>query len=217
MLTAGNADQPRLPQTDLVYVAFRICCYDLLTELETEAVLGVSEFDEGSYGFLTCMPMFEAVAPVVQLDLLASVWARHHSPMVQPADLLDAAVLWAIFNDAGRIGRDVWDGDLSVVLEEGPRPVSMTMNESLVEQWQMLFEEFWDDVDFLCLEEMLDMPPDEARAMRRLLGIPEAWVDEMLAVLNRTRASGAILKHLRGLLSDAEIADHHSLLLPGTG
>ena len=38
MLTAGYADEPRLPQTDLVYVAFRLCYFDLLTELDTEAI-----------------------------------------------------------------------------------------------------------------------------------------------------------------------------------
>jgi hypothetical protein len=52
MLTCGYADDPPLPQTDLVYVAFRICYFDLFTELDSEAVLGVSDLDDGLYGYL---------------------------------------------------------------------------------------------------------------------------------------------------------------------
>jgi len=216
MLKAGYADQPRLPQTVLAYVAFRLCYFDLLTDLDTEAMVGTSDFDDAPFGFLTQVPFFQTVPPAVQLDLLASVWAKHHSPQVQPAMLIDAAVLWAIFNDAGRIGLEVWEGNLALLLDDGPRSVTVTMDESLDEQWKEMFDEFWDDVDFLSLEDMQDMPPDDAKALREQFGIPEEWVDAMFAVLNRARASEAILNNLRGLLADTEIEDHRNLLLPWT-
>jgi len=72
MLTAGYSDEPRLPQTDLVYVAFCVCYIGLLTELDTEAFIGTSDLDGGSWGFPTQMPFFQAVLPTVQLDLLAT-------------------------------------------------------------------------------------------------------------------------------------------------
>ena len=214
MLAAGYADEPLLPQNDLVYVAFRLGYFDLMTELDTDAALGTADFDDGPYGFLTNVPFFRTVPPTVQLDLLASVWAKHHSPQVQPALLLDAAVLWAIFNDAGRIGLEVWEGALSPVLNDGPCKVTVTMDESLDERWKEMFDDFWDDVDFLSLDDMQDMPPEQAKALREQFDIPEVWVDDMFAVLNRARASAAILDNLRGLLSEQEIADHRSRLLP---
>ena len=95
--------------------------------------------------------------------------------------MIDAAVLWAIFSDAGRIGLEVWDSNLSLVLDDGPRGVTVTMDEALDERWKEMFDDFWDDVDFLSLEDMQDMPPDDAKAMREQFGIPEEWVDEMFA------------------------------------
>jgi len=45
-----------------------------------------------------------------------------------------------------------------------------------------------------------------------MLGVPQAWVDGMFAVLDRTRASEAILDHQRGLLTDSELEDHRDVL-----
>ncbi|MAG94698.1 MAG: hypothetical protein CMJ48_13275 [Planctomycetaceae bacterium] len=216
MLTAGDADFPRLPQTDLVYVAFRLCYFDLLADLESEALVEALDFDDVPYGFLTQVPFLEAVPPTVELDLLASVWGKHHSQLLQPAYLLDAAVLWSIFNGAGKIAMEVWDGDLSLILKDGPRQLTVKVDAAMDEQWKEMYEDFWDDVDFLSVGDMQDMPPDKAKALRERLCIPEEWVDEMVAVLNRARASEAMLGNLKGLLTDTEIADHRSLLLPET-
>ncbi|MEX0701886.1 MAG: hypothetical protein WD069_07300 [Planctomycetales bacterium] len=212
MLTAGYGDEPKLPQCDLVYVAFRLCYYDLITDLETDEY--VELFDEVPYGFLTQIPLFSTVPPRVQIDLLASVWAKHHSPKAHPASLLDAAVLWSVFHDAGRIGIEVWEGDVSVVLDDGPRRVTVTMDDTLAESWEEMIDEFWDDEDFLSLGVMADMPPEQAKAFRQMFGIPEAWVDEMYAVLERVRPSPNALENLRGLLSDREIEQDRDLLLP---
>lgn len=212
MLSAGYASHPRLPQNDLVYGAFRVCFFDVFSELEMQQD---TEFDEDwNSGFLTQIPLFDSVPPVVQLDLLAEVWAKHHSPELIPAKLLDAAVLWSIFDDAGRIGLEIWDGDLSIVLKDGPRQVDVIMDEALAEKWKETFDEFWDDYDFLSLSDMLDTPPEQAEMVRSLLMIPEEWVDEMFDVLPRLRASPNIIENLRGLLTDEEIADHRELLIP---
>ena len=212
MLSAGYASHPRLPQNDLIYVAFRLCFFDVFSELEMQQ--DVEFDDEWNSGFLTQVPFFDAVPPFVQLDLLAEVWAKHHSTELIPAKLLDAAVLWSIFDDAGRIGLEIWEGDLSTVLEDGPRQVDVIMDETLAEQWQEIFDVFWDDVDFLSLSNMLDTPPEKAEMIRSLLMIPEEWVDEMFDVLSRIRASPSITENLRGLMTDQEIADHRELLLP---
>lgn len=213
LLAAGYADQPRLPQTDLVYAAFRICYFDLFTELDMADALGSSDLDDGPYGYLTLVPYFQGVPAAVQLELLAEVWAKHYAPHVQQATLLDAAVLWAVFSDAGRIGLEVWGGDLAAVLSEGPRKVRLAMNKPLAQHCRDTFNDFWDDVDFLMLDESLDLSPEAARELRRILDIPEDWVEEMLAVLKRARASETILGNLKGLLTDQEIADHRELLL----
>jgi hypothetical protein len=212
MLSAGYASHPRLPQNDLVYVAFRVCFFDVFSELEMQQDIELDE--EWNSGFLTHVPFFASVPPVVQLDLLAEVWAKHHSPELIPAKLLNAAILWSIFDDAGRIGLEIWEGDLTTVLEDGPRRVEVIMDDSLAEQWQEMFDVFWDDYDFLSLSDMLDTPPERARMVRSLLMIPEDWVDEMFDVLPRFRASPSITENLRGLLTDGEIADHRELLLP---
>lgn len=213
MLSAGYASHPRLPQNDLVYVAFRICYYDLLTAIETESVIGEPE-NEAPDGYLTAVPFFSSVPSAVQIDLLAEVWARHHAQSVHPATMKHAAVLWSILSSAGWIARQNWDGDVSIILEGGPRKITVKLDDALEAKWNELFDSFWDDSDFLTISDQMDLPPDQVAATRDLLGIPQDWVDEMFDVLSLIRASPSITENLRGLLTDQEIADHRELLHP---
>ena len=216
MIVAAHFDNRTLPDDDLLYVAFRVCYFDLFTALETAAFIDESDPDDDAYGYLTAVPFFDTVPAIVQLDLLADVWAKHRSAADHPATMVDAAVLWGVLSLAGPIARHDWDSDLTIILNDGPRPLTVRVDESLEERWEELFESFWDDIDFLTIEDHLDLPPEQAAELRDMLGVPQAWVDGMFAVLDRTRASEAILDNLRGLLMDAEIEDHREVLCPET-
>ena len=213
MLAAEHFDSRTLPDDDLVYVAFRICYFDLFTELETAACLGTHNFEADPCGYLTSIPFFETVPPTVQLDMLAEVWAKHQSPMRNRAMLVDAAVVWAILANADWISREAWDGDLSIVLNGGPRKVSVSTEQDLDGQWSQLFGGFWDDADLLTVDDQQDLPREEARALRVSRQIPEEWVDGIYEVLGRCRASESILANLQGLLSRREIEEHRDVLL----
>jgi hypothetical protein len=60
----------------------------------------VDEGDEAPFGYLTEVPFLERVAPAVQVDLLAGVWARYKDQALHEASLLDAAVVYAAFQAA---------------------------------------------------------------------------------------------------------------------
>src|SRR5262249_146941 len=72
MLTCYG-DEVRLPQNDLAYVGFRLAVLDTLYQMETANE--VDEGDKAPFGYLTEVPFLERVAPAVQVDLLAGVWA----------------------------------------------------------------------------------------------------------------------------------------------
>src|SRR4051794_38373999 len=90
MLTCYG-DEVRLPQNDLVYVAFRLAALETLCELEITHELLQAE-DDPPEGFLAEVPLLRGMAPAVQVDLLADAWRRHQVAELHEATLLDAAV-----------------------------------------------------------------------------------------------------------------------------
>jgi hypothetical protein len=146
MLTCYG-DEVRLPQNDLVYVAFRLAALETLCELDTANEFEDTE-DEPPDGFLVEVPLLRQVAPAVQLDLLADVWMRHQAAELREASLLDAAVVFAACRTASRIIHD----EPSIArkwLKPGPRRVRCRITNRMPERLKETFFEFWDDVDFL--------------------------------------------------------------------
>jgi hypothetical protein len=208
MLTCYG-DEVRLPQSDLVYVGFRLAVLETLCEMD---VCGDSG-DEDIPGYLAEVPLLEQVAPAVQVDLLADAWRRHQAPELHEASLLDAAVVYAAFWTTGRIINDQFEL-ARVWLKAGPRRVRYRLSERTPGRLHDLFFEFWDDVDFLSLSELQDLTPEHARQVREVMRWPDETIQEMEEVLTRWRPSPAVLTNLEGLLTADEIKGYARVLLP---
>jgi len=87
--------------------------------------------DDDAYGYLSAVPFFDTVPAIVQLDLLADVWAKNRSAADPPSTMVDAAVLWGVLSSAGPITRNDWDSDLTILLQNGPAPLTVRVDESL--------------------------------------------------------------------------------------
>jgi hypothetical protein len=198
-----------LPQSDLVYVAFRLALCDTLLEIELSRDSG-AEMDE-PIGYLTEVPFLEQVPTPVQVDLLADVWTKHQDRSRVQAYLLDAAVVYAVCATAARVVRDEPSVGRSW-LRSGPRTVRIPATPRTAERIETLFEDFWDDVDFLTVSELQDLEPEKAREIKQLIGIDETATDPMFNTLARCRVSPAIESNLAGLLTGAEIGECMQLL-----
>ena len=74
---------------------------------------------------------------------------------------------------------------------------------------------FWDDHDFLLIEEFQDLPPDHARQLKDMLRIPDEVIEPMYAALERWNVSPGVAANLAGLMTDAEIREAMPLLETG--
>jgi hypothetical protein len=209
MLTCYG-DEVGLPQSDLAYVGFRLAALDTLCQMG--AGQGLDDEGDEAFGYLAVVPILAEVAPAVQVGLLADVWARHQGSALHAASLLDAAVVYAAFQTAGRVIAEE-RGLARAWLKAGPRKVRCRLGDKAPEQLRDLFFDFWDDIDFLSLEALQDLPPAEAHTARDLLGLPEGDVEEIEEALGRGRASPAVLTNLAGLLSASEIQGFARVLL----
>jgi len=209
MLT-GCDDEVQLAQSDVAYVGFRLAALDTLCQMDI--CQGLDDGVDVSFGYLVEVPFLAPVAPVVQVDLLADVWRRHREVTLHEASLLDAAVVYAAFRTAGRVISDerklarLW-------LKAGPQQVRRNITSRAHQRLRNLFFEFWDDVDFLSLDELQDLTPVHAKAVRELMRLHEGAFEQMEEVLMRYRASGAILANLEGLLTGKEIQGYGRLLV----
>ena len=75
------------------------------------------------------MPFLEQVPLPVQVDLLAETWARHRNPDLVEASLLNAAVVYAACETAGRLIHDMPEV-AHAWLQCHPRKVPVTVNKS---------------------------------------------------------------------------------------
>lgn len=208
MLTCYS-HEVRLPQIDLVYIAFRLAVLDTLSQMELFGSL--DDGPDGPFGYLVEVPFLEQVAPAVQVDLLADVWRRHWDTALHEASLLDAAVIYAGFQTAGRLCSD--EPELTRLwLKAGPRLVRYQAGSRTTKKLYELFFAFWDDIDFLSIDELQDLEPNHAQRVRELMRLPEGAFEQMEEVLTRWRASSNVLANLEGLLTTDEIGGYSALL-----
>jgi hypothetical protein len=209
MLTCYG-DEVRLPQNDLAYVGFRLAALDTLCQMDI--CQGLDDEDDVPFGYLMEVPFLAQVAPVVQVDLLADTWRRHRDAALHEASLLDAAVVYAAFHTAGRVISDEPTLARSW-LRAGPQQVRGKVTRRTHQRLGDLFFEFWDDVDFLSIEELQDLTPEHARAVREMMRLHDGAFEQMEEVLMRCRASPTVLTNLEGLLTAAEIQGYGRLLV----
>jgi hypothetical protein len=193
-----------MPQNDLAYLAFRLALQETLTDIELYRDL--EEEPDVPTGYLSEVPFLEQVPLPVQVDLLAETWVKHHKPDLIEASLLDAAIVYAACETAGRIINDMPEVVVAW-LKGGPRKVPPSIIKRASHRLEELFEDFWDDQDFLLIEQFQDLPPDHARQLKDMLRIPDEVIEPMYAALERWNVSANVAGNLVGLMTDAEIAE----------
>ncbi len=199
----------RLPQGNLAYMAFRLALQETLSDIELH--LDLEEEPDPPVGYLTEVPFLEQVPLPVQVDLLADAWARHYRPELIEASLLDAAVVYAACMTAGRVIDDMPDVAV-VMLRAGPRKVDPKIIRRASFRLEEIFEAFWDDRDFLMIDEWQDLPPEHAQHLKGLMRLPDEVLEPMYEALRRWRMSPDVAANLKGLLSEAEIRETMPML-----
>ena len=199
----------RLPRSDLAYLAFRLALQETLSDIELH--LDLEEEPNPPVGYLTEVPFLEQVPLPVQVDLLAEAWARHRVTDPVEASLLDAAVVYAACVTAGRVIDDM--PDVAVAwLRDGPRKVGPRIIRRASVRLDEMFEQFWDDRDFLLIDEWQDLPPDHAQRVKELLRLPDEVLEPMYEALQLWRVSPDVGAKLKGLMTEAEIQEALPLL-----
>ena len=174
----------RLPHNDLAYTAFRLAFQETLSYIELD--LDLKEEPDPPVGYLTEVPFLEQVPLPVQVDLLADAWSRHRTSGLIEASLLDAAVVFAACMTASRVIDDMPDVAV-LMLRNGPRKVAPKINCRASHRLEEMFDLFWDDRDFLLINEWQDLPPDRARYPKELMGLPDEGLEPMYEALQRWR------------------------------
>ena len=198
-----------LPQTDLAYLAFRLALQETLSDIELH--LDLEEDPDPPAGYLTEVPFLGQVPLPVQVDLLADAWARHRRPEPSEASLLDAAVVYAAYMTASRIIDDMPDVAVAM-LRDGPHKVDPRIIRRASVRLEEMFEGFWDDLDFLLVDQWQDLPPEHAQHIKELLRLPDEVLEPMYEALRRWRVSPDVAANLEGLLTDAEIRESMPML-----
>ena len=203
----------KLKNSKLLYLALRLSVEETLLWIE-HFKDEYSDPPDGPYGFLIEVPFLENVAPPVQVELIASLWHRHSLKKQVDATLLDAAVLFAACETAKRIIADEPE-IVRFFLKSGPLRERFRIDSRTLEGLDRLFYCFWDDLDFLSVGDLQDMPPDYVRAMRRQFTISEEEVDLLYRALERAKPSPSTYLHLRGLQTAKEIRQTRRLIATG--
>jgi hypothetical protein len=172
----GCDEEVQLPQTDLTYVGLRLAALDTFCQMDI--CQGLDDEDGVLFGYLSEVPFLTQVAPVVQVDLLADVWKRHRDVALHEASLLDAAVVHAAFNTAGRVISDEWKL-ARLWLKAGPQQVRCKLGNRAHQKLTNLFFDFWDDVDFLSIDELQDLTPEHAKAVREMMRLHDGAFEQM--------------------------------------
>jgi hypothetical protein len=89
-------------------------------------------------------------------ELLGETWSNHHHASPIQATLLDAAVVYAAFETTARIISD--EPELAETwLADNHRKLNPRLIHRAPERLESLFDSWWDDLDFLMLEDFQDM------------------------------------------------------------
>lgn len=191
-----------LPQSRLSYVAFRVAFQETLERISLAHQMGDEAW--GCYGYLTEVPFLKAVAPHVQLDLLADTWDKHVSSAPFDANLVDESVVYAVCETAASIAENS-PLDFQQFLRNGPLEVDLCPDEYLASELRELHLNLPSEGDFLLISQFEDLPPHLARERKREFQLHDEKFEPMFEVLGLWTMSADFLSRLDGLLSEREI------------
>ena len=136
------------PQNDLAYLAFRLTACQVFYRigLATEGSPN-DTLPEGTQGFVEWrVPMLSGVPVLGQIDLLASVWARHNATKVYRATLLDAAVILAACLEGAVVIKDFLEV-ARVYLKHSPRQLDIRLDAWTVDHLTTMYPRWWPGFD----------------------------------------------------------------------
>lgn len=191
-----------LPQSCLSYIAFRVAFLETL-----ERIALAHQIDDdgtGGFGYLTEVPFLAAVAPHVQLDLLAETWAKHLCDIEIPATLVDEAVVYAACETAARIAENEPE-EFRRLLGKGTLDVEIDIDHFLASELRNLHLDLENNGDFLIISQFEDLPPNVAAEKKQELNIDSDNLESMFDVLGFWTMSADFLSNLDGMLTEKEI------------
>lgn len=195
--------QDTLPDSDTTYAAFRLAACDTLERMTLAEQLGTG--GERPFGFLTEVPFLKHVPPQVQVDLLAETWSKHRGGTLCAATLVDESVIYAMCETSARlVSRD--PETARRFLSGGPRSAALAVDRGLAGAIQALHLDLANEGDFLLISQFQDIPPDDARVLKRRFGLVEAECEGMFEALGRWYVGSEIWRRAAGLLTPTEIA-----------
>jgi hypothetical protein len=190
-----------LPKTALCYLAFRVSFQETLERVALAKQ--IDDLDYEIFGYLTEVPFLQAVAPHVQLDLLAETWAKHSSDEEVEASLLDEGVVYAVCETAARIATHE-PTVITHCLISGPQNAKVPVDTFLASELRNLHLSMSNEGDFLLISQFEDMHPAETRQLKKQFNMDFDKLDEMFDVLGRWSISPKFIQNLYGLLSERE-------------
>jgi len=191
-----------LPQSCLSYVAFRAAFQETLERIVLARQVGADTTD--SFGYLTEVPFLKAVPPHVQLDLLSETWHKHVATEQIEANLVDESVVFATCETAARIAEEQ-PLVFARYMAGGPLDVELPTDHFLASELRALHLNLSNEGDFLMISQFEDMLPDEARPLKKKLGLSEDRLEVLFDVLGRWSMSEGFLMNLTNLMSKREI------------
>jgi hypothetical protein len=200
LMRVGN-DRP-FPQNDLAYLAFRLTACQMLyrISLATEASPD-DTLPEGTPGFLERVRVLSGVPVTIQVDLLASVWARHNATRPYQATLLDAAVLFAACQEGAVVIQEVPTAVRLVYLRDSPRQLDIRLDAWTVNRLAKLYSRWWPGFD-----------PRQGSALIGLEDYPPRLSRPLREAGERTELSPGLHRRFAGLLTSAEMREFFPFL-----
>lgn len=191
-----------LPQSCLSYLAFRIALHETLERMALAQQIG--DRDASPFGYLTEVPFLRCVPPHVQIDLLLETWEKHLADEELEATLVDESVIYAACETAARVVEDEPEA-VRRFLERGPLQIDAAIDRHLASELRNLHLRLSNDGDFLLISQFEDMPPDEARRLKKKFRLDEGRLEAMFEVLQYWYVSADLVPRMSGLITEDEL------------
>lgn len=200
-----------LPQSILSYIAFRVALRRTMHTLEESGFDWTADDVPGNGAYLVEVPFLREVPLQVQVELLAETWERHLSDVKFVASLVDESVLYAACEFTASLVEHA-PHLIAPCLRGGPLDVAVPVDHHLASELRGLYLRLSNEGDFLLMNQLLDLTPDDAADWKQRLGMDEGRLQELFDALGRWHVAPKLLTHLQGLVSEDELPRLSQLL-----